>query len=352
MSREKCKRAVRALRAGEGEFRAAERACEEAKRDGASPAEITAIWSEGLPGGLGAVPANAKSLTRGEARELIRALKAAGIKPPKVGWCVKAFDGEVCRHPPYSGNPQDSGYQTIHVTVPSSLGRIVPAERASSFGAADDSPFGTHLGFRIATLDSYSTPYYYAVGPAPLGSRNHFRTIRRLKNYMNRLQKTGKLPLVPSLGATFTQDKQPYGSGLVPEWAVVDTRSGLTRYHWFTTRREAEVWNKKYNAGFVQSREELDVRPWQQPEGLGSAPLRHAEKHYGWLDSLGEALRSASSSLASGDCSRALWDGLRAASAARGAAEHGAAASEQVDPRPMLSVEDFFTQFQRKCVRG
>lgn len=58
---------------------------------------------------------------------------------------------------------------------------------------ATQSPFGSHLGYEIKTLPSYSTPYYYAAGPSPLGSVNHFQTIRRLQNYMNRLVKAGKL---------------------------------------------------------------------------------------------------------------------------------------------------------------
>lgn len=55
------------------------------------------------------------------------------------------------------------------------------------------SPFGTHLGYTIETLKSYATPYYYAVGPTPLGSIRHFPTIKRLQNYMNRMVKAGKL---------------------------------------------------------------------------------------------------------------------------------------------------------------
>jgi hypothetical protein len=55
------------------------------------------------------------------------------------------------------------------------------------------SPFGNHLGYPINTLASYSTPYFYAVGPSPLGSFRHFPTIKRLRNYMDRLVKAGKL---------------------------------------------------------------------------------------------------------------------------------------------------------------
>ena len=56
-----------------------------------------------------------------------------------------------------------------------------------------------------------------------------------------------------------------------PEWVVVDTTSGQTRYHWFNSRREAEVWNGKYKRGTVQSAQELGLRPWQQPGFEGAA---------------------------------------------------------------------------------
>lgn len=62
----------------------------------------------------------------------------------------------------------------------------------TGFGNADDS-YGTYLGYEIKTLSSYNTPYYYADGPSPLGSTNHFQTIRQLKNYMDRKVKAGKL---------------------------------------------------------------------------------------------------------------------------------------------------------------
>jgi len=62
----------------------------------------------------------------------------------------------------------------------------------TGFAGADDS-YGAYLGFEIKTLSSYNTPYYYADGPFPLGSVNHFRTIRALKNYMDRKVKAGKL---------------------------------------------------------------------------------------------------------------------------------------------------------------
>ena len=54
-------------------------------------------------------------------------------------------------------------------------------------------PLATYLGYDIDALSSYDTPYYYAVGPKPLGSFNHFPTLKRLKNYMDKLVKQGKL---------------------------------------------------------------------------------------------------------------------------------------------------------------
>lgn len=41
-------------------------------------------------------------------------------------------------------------------------------------------------GYKIATLSTYSTPYYYIEGPAPFGSAQHFQLIRHLRNYMRR----------------------------------------------------------------------------------------------------------------------------------------------------------------------
>ncbi len=82
-----------------------------------------------------------------------------------------------------------------------------------------------------------------------------------------------------------------------PQWAVVDTRSGVTRYHWFTDRRDAEVFNAQHNAGFVQSATELNLRPWEQPgfEGLG---IHYDRKHPGpstpaWVQNLGPEKPSA-----------------------------------------------------------
>jgi len=49
------------------------------------------------------------------------------------------------------------------------------------------------FGYEVKTLSSYSTPYFYAEGKSPLGSVNHFRTIRALKNYMARKIAAGKL---------------------------------------------------------------------------------------------------------------------------------------------------------------
>lgn len=73
-------------------------------------------------------------------------------------------------------------------------------EALAAFKPAATQPFLTfpYRGFRIDTLPGYTTPYFFAVGPAPLGSRNHFPTLRRLKNYMDKLAKAGKLPTPPS----------------------------------------------------------------------------------------------------------------------------------------------------------
>jgi len=38
-------------------------------------------------------------LNAGQVRTLLKAIRADGVKPPKVGWCVKTLGGEVCHHP-------------------------------------------------------------------------------------------------------------------------------------------------------------------------------------------------------------------------------------------------------------
>jgi hypothetical protein len=58
-----------------------------------------------------------KSLTRGERNRLLKAMRAEGVKPPRLGHCVKTLGGEVCRHPASPHLPGDSGYQTIEITV-------------------------------------------------------------------------------------------------------------------------------------------------------------------------------------------------------------------------------------------
>lgn len=58
-----------------------------------------------------------KSITRGERNRLLKAMRAEGVKPPRVGQCVKTLGGEVCRHPASPHLPGDTGYQTIEVSV-------------------------------------------------------------------------------------------------------------------------------------------------------------------------------------------------------------------------------------------
>ena len=55
------------------------------------------------------------SLSRAEVRRLTKALRAAGKKLPKVGYCIKALGGEVCRHPKYRHDKADTGIQVIGV---------------------------------------------------------------------------------------------------------------------------------------------------------------------------------------------------------------------------------------------
>ncbi len=51
-----------------------------------------------------------------------------------------------------------------------------------------------YKGYQISTLASYNTPYYYAVSTLKgLGSVNHFQTVKRLTNHIDRLIKAGKI---------------------------------------------------------------------------------------------------------------------------------------------------------------
>jgi hypothetical protein len=57
------------------------------------------------------------SLTQAELHVLTAALKAKGLKLPKMGWCIRAFGGEICRHPKYTHRPEDTGYQVIGIRL-------------------------------------------------------------------------------------------------------------------------------------------------------------------------------------------------------------------------------------------
>lgn len=62
---------------------------------------------------MGKISAN--SLTRSERNKILKALRNERITPPKVGQCIKVFDGEICRHPQYSHDSNDTGYQVIDI---------------------------------------------------------------------------------------------------------------------------------------------------------------------------------------------------------------------------------------------
>lgn len=70
------------------------------------------------------MPWSASSLTRTERNAVLRALKAEGIKPPKKGYCVRAFGGEICRHHPYKYDKSDTGYQVISIRKPRGLAGV------------------------------------------------------------------------------------------------------------------------------------------------------------------------------------------------------------------------------------
>ncbi len=70
------------------------------------------------------------SLTRGEVRKALKKLRALGVKPPRVGYCVTVVARdpsaphvytnddpgarvELCRHPKSRHIPNDTGYQIV-----------------------------------------------------------------------------------------------------------------------------------------------------------------------------------------------------------------------------------------------
>lgn len=55
------------------------------------------------------------SLNATERNRLLKALRNEGVVPPKVGYCVRAFGGEICRHPKYSMPGSDTGYQVLEI---------------------------------------------------------------------------------------------------------------------------------------------------------------------------------------------------------------------------------------------
>lgn len=59
------------------------------------------------------------SLTRAEVRKTLKRLRALGVKPPRVGYCVTVFGNphpvELCRHPRSRYLPNDTGYQIVTV---------------------------------------------------------------------------------------------------------------------------------------------------------------------------------------------------------------------------------------------
>lgn len=58
------------------------------------------------------------TLNHKQRNAVLKALKTAGIRAPKVGWCVKALGGEVCRHPTKRMGSSDTGYQVISISKP------------------------------------------------------------------------------------------------------------------------------------------------------------------------------------------------------------------------------------------
>ncbi len=97
----KCKRAVKDLRAGEGDFKTAERACDAARQAGAKPSTISAVWSAGLPGGLGSQRAGRKDML--------------GTKPQYWVWASMLPGGVI---------PAGSNFSEAHATAQRLNGRL------------------------------------------------------------------------------------------------------------------------------------------------------------------------------------------------------------------------------------
>ena len=62
-----------------------------------------------------------RSLNHKERNAVLKALRTSGVKPPRIGYCVRALGGSVCRHPPSKYLPGDTGYQTIEIDKPAGL---------------------------------------------------------------------------------------------------------------------------------------------------------------------------------------------------------------------------------------
>lgn len=70
-----------------------------------------------------------RSLNPSQRNRVLALLRAEGIKPPKVGYCVRALGGEICRHPASPHLPNDTGYQAIEIDV--DLSKPAAAEESS-----------------------------------------------------------------------------------------------------------------------------------------------------------------------------------------------------------------------------
>jgi len=61
---------------------------------------------------------NKSFMTISERNAALKMLRDAGVKPPKMGYCVRFRGGELCHHPASKHHKGDTGYQAINFPTP------------------------------------------------------------------------------------------------------------------------------------------------------------------------------------------------------------------------------------------
>ncbi len=217
----KCKRAVKDLRSGAGTFVAAEKTCDEARQAGASPKTITAIWSQGLPGGLGVIQ-------REGYRDDVRQGGASGRDATRV---IREMRERV-------QIAMDDGDAEKSAKLLKVLQQL-EWERDYDIEQRDAARRGTSSLEGVGSWTQW--------GPGPGWTANDHDELARGGN-------------------TTAAQRNKY------EWVVMDERSGSAQPVYFTNRHTAEAWNHRWNAGHVRRN--------QRPAGaeLGSTERGRAKQ--------------------------------------------------------------------------